>query len=335
MQIRNRLALSVVAVAAAGAAPVFGQTRCVTIFDRFHCPGIETTLDTSGGVLTVSATDDTPEVEADCPGELRYVAIFDPIVFPSDINTAARFRAVGMIDGMHTQTVASIRPSYDVDDGKFSVFGSLSGVAVYIRLDVYDDGILTGSEPVLDSRITATTKSIPEVVRMGLRTDGEIRAIIKFTADADWTAGALQATGDELHFVQTLASGTLSELEFVCLETIFIHSFTIKAEIGSNPEITIEGACPGAATVTVTDATPNGTVAIIGALGKGSVVIPLGVCAGTALGLNGTATLAFTIPVDGSGVAAAQVNLPALVCGRAFAQAIDLGSCATSNVAGL
>lgn len=101
---------------------------------------------------------------------------------------------------------------------------------------------------------------------------------------------------------------------------------------GGGLQLDIAGACPGVNTATVTGATPSGSVAIGFSATAGSFTIPGGfVCGGTVLGLGGTPTLAAVVSANASGTASLAGNVPAALCGFSV-QAVDLTTCATSNV---
>jgi len=101
---------------------------------------------------------------------------------------------------------------------------------------------------------------------------------------------------------------------------------------GGGLSLSVAGACPGNLTLTANNATPGANVAFIYAFGPGSVSIPSGPCAGTRLGLNGTATLLRAVRADGGGTARTSGTAPPAACGRVLIQALDTANCATSNV---
>ena len=99
--------------------------------------------------------------------------------------------------------------------------------------------------------------------------------------------------------------------------------------------LTVSGTCPGSMAFSVDGATPGGRVALIHASGTGLVTIPSGFpCAGTVLDLDGSATLGVTLTADAAGFASTTASVPASFCGSTWVQALDLASCATSNVVG-
>ncbi len=98
---------------------------------------------------------------------------------------------------------------------------------------------------------------------------------------------------------------------------------------GSSFTLAKTGSCPGAATISVSGATPNGTVAMAYGV-PGAFTIPSGPCAGVNLGLSAP-TLAGFFSADGSGNLSLSPSLPAGVCGLSL-QAVDMSSCTASNV---
>jgi outer membrane protein assembly factor BamB len=97
------------------------------------------------------------------------------------------------------------------------------------------------------------------------------------------------------------------------------------------PNLSVTGTCPGTVRMTVTGATPNASVQIYGSKSAGSTTIMNGGCAGTVLELKKARLLA-TGTADATGKATLNVRLNANRCGLLL-QAVDLGDCATSNVA--
>lgn len=101
--------------------------------------------------------------------------------------------------------------------------------------------------------------------------------------------------------------------------------------LGDAPTLTINGACPGTITLSVTGGTPSGSIALISSASQGNSSVPAGSCAGTPLDLSSPSLLAI-VPLDANGGFSIQRNVAAALCGR-FIQVLDLSSCQTSNVA--
>lgn len=102
-------------------------------------------------------------------------------------------------------------------------------------------------------------------------------------------------------------------------------------EVRDSPAVSVSGACPGEATITVTGATPNGSVSVWTSADEGSSTIASGTCAGTELTLTGPRVLR-TLTADGSGQASFTRSAGLAACGR-FVQAVDAATCATSALA--
>ncbi len=101
--------------------------------------------------------------------------------------------------------------------------------------------------------------------------------------------------------------------------------------IGGGLKLTIDSNCPNAGKATLTaSGGSGGTIAFIYATGTGNVTIPNNLpCPGVTLGLNKTAKMAGTAKGN---PAVFQGNAPAGACGRIYVQALDLKTCALSNV---
>jgi hypothetical protein len=94
--------------------------------------------------------------------------------------------------------------------------------------------------------------------------------------------------------------------------------------------LAISGTCPGTVRLRVSDATPNGKVALGRSPKTGTFIIPGGACAGTKLDLDNPSKLAI-VTADGDGDVTLSRNAPPGACG-VFLQAVDLSSCGVSNV---
>lgn len=109
----------------------------------------------------------------------------------------------------------------------------------------------------------------------------------------------------------------------------------IETGFDGGVNLTVDSSCPGGgpATISWEGATPNGQVAVVFAATTGSEAIPNGFpCAGTVLGLGNVGLrLAFVGASDANGSRTVNGTIPAPGCGG-FLQAIDISTCATSNV---
>ncbi len=92
------------------------------------------------------------------------------------------------------------------------------------------------------------------------------------------------------------------------------------------------GTCPGPMNYSASGLTPGGAVAVIGAAGPGSFVVPTGVCAGTVTGLGAPVRLLRMITADANGEVDANRLAPATICERNL-QLVDMATCDVTNVA--
>ncbi|PCJ53071.1 MAG: hypothetical protein COA70_10445 [Planctomycetota bacterium] len=95
-------------------------------------------------------------------------------------------------------------------------------------------------------------------------------------------------------------------------------------------DLTVNGTCPGPMQLSLTGATPFGTVAL-GYGSPGTFSIPVGSCIGTALDLNAPTLAGFFI-ADAAGNLNLAFSLPSAFCGLSV-QAVDMATCTTSTVA--
>jgi len=107
----------------------------------------------------------------------------------------------------------------------------------------------------------------------------------------------------------------------------------IAVQVGNSagPVLSVSGTCPGPVTITATGVTPGASVAIWGSMQPGSTTLASGDCAGTILDLK-KAHLFTNATADNNGNVSLRVRLNPNRCGILL-QAIDLSTCATSNVA--
>ena len=141
------------------------------------------------------------------------------------------------------------------------------------------------------------------------------------------------------------AQGTIEQYDKdgSLLNTIVVPGLNTQNALGGEfafggstpPNLTASGDCPGQMTFTAGGMTAGGNVAFAYAFGEGNFVIPGGTCAGTTLGLNATVQLGAIERADRSGFAVLTTNVPRAACGRVFVQAIDINTCATTNVVGI
>lgn len=94
------------------------------------------------------------------------------------------------------------------------------------------------------------------------------------------------------------------------------------------PVLSVTGSCPGDATLSVSGATPNGSVRVAWARTEGILELPAGPCAGIELRLDSPRPL-LSIPVDGSGAGGVDLSLPSAACGLVL-QGVDTPTCATT-----
>lgn len=107
----------------------------------------------------------------------------------------------------------------------------------------------------------------------------------------------------------------------------------VKVTGGSSggPSLNVSGTCPGTVTLTIGSATPNGTVELYQSKRAGSTTLSGGSCAGTTLGLS-KARILTARTADANGNVTVQIRPNANRCALLF-QAVDLTTCATTNVA--
>ncbi len=98
--------------------------------------------------------------------------------------------------------------------------------------------------------------------------------------------------------------------------------------------IGLTSPCPGPSTLTIDNGTPGGLVAVTWSPTVGSWSIPGAFCTGTLFGLVNP-TVRAQVSMNASGSATIQANLPAIGCGYAYLQALDVVSCEPSNIVAL
>ncbi len=102
---------------------------------------------------------------------------------------------------------------------------------------------------------------------------------------------------------------------------------------GGGLGLSFRGDCPGQMTFSISGATPSRAVAVVYGAGDGPTTVPGGFpCAGTMLEVGGPGLAYQQFTADASGNVTVTTNVPAGACGSLRIQALDVASCATSNV---
>lgn len=97
---------------------------------------------------------------------------------------------------------------------------------------------------------------------------------------------------------------------------------------GGGPALAKSGTCPGPMTLTVTGATPSGSVAMLHGF-PGSFTKQNGTCAGLTIPIN-QPTLGVVLQANANGVATVSFNAPPGLCGRTII-GVDISSCTATN----
>jgi len=113
--------------------------------------------------------------------------------------------------------------------------------------------------------------------------------------------------------------------------TLFIASIAIRPAYAVPPDLTVTGTCPGNMSIVVDNATPSGTIAIIGASGAGGASMLTGPCTGGTTGLDIDMQLAVATGTDGTGSVSFNPNIQEALCGTHI-QVLDVSSCSLSPV---
>jgi len=252
----------------------------------------------------------------------------------SDTFTTPDFHGVA-----NSATVAVIRVTWDLsaDFDAFFDFDGGSGFGAGLAPEIGATGGMAAGD-VTWSYAGLLAAGHPQVLIADISPPMAPGAMFRFGADTDFFVGDPCPGGNfgAAPAVVTVdfADGSSTTCTFV---TTSATSSVADCPHSGGLVLGISGSCPGPATVRVTGATPGGKVVIARAFSPGSFVVPAGFpCAGTVLGLSGSGiAVAASVIADGSGTVSFGATLPAAACGRIFAQAIDLGSCTTSNVVGI
>jgi len=106
-----------------------------------------------------------------------------------------------------------------------------------------------------------------------------------------------------------------------------------RFDAGTNASLEIDGICPGPNILTATGFPPDTIVAFLYSFARGEFEIPpTFTCGGTVLDLAAPVTILAQPRTDATGTAVVEGDVPPAACGRLFIQAIDSGTCATTNV---
>lgn len=120
------------------------------------------------------------------------------------------------------------------------------------------------------------------------------------------------------------------EIDYFCVvHAGFGMTGRIRVVESSDMSLEVVGDCPGTISLSVSGATPNGSVIFAVAAAEGVSFVPVGNCAGTELGLDRPSLLA-VLRANGAGEISLTRNINASKCGR-WLQAVDGASCAVSN----
>jgi hypothetical protein len=131
---------------------------------------------------------------------------------------------------------------------------------------------------------------------------------------------------------QASANGGLSNTGFGIGNYGVIHfdDYEVNGGCGGGSSFTLakSGNCPGLLTLSTSNGTAGGSVAILYG-NAGSYTKPSGACAGITLAIS-PPNLGVMLGANGSGAASVSFNATPAFCGKTV-QAVDVGSCAASN----
>lgn len=237
--------------------------------------------------------------------------------------------AVNRGDGINSGFIDAAVLLYD--------FGGTTGVSsATLTLDIDTIWAEDGLDPTIELFTYGDSDTIIQLTDINLGA-GTVRDSFQYTRFGSRVIDVTAAVNDALatsQFVGFRFQNERSPFELPnVLEGIHYNPISLEFEPGGF-SLGLSGFCPGQITASASGATSGGTVAFIFASGTGSVTIPSGVCAGTQLGLNGSAQLIGTATANANGDATISGNAPAVACGG-FVQALDVSTCTPSNVEGL
>ena len=115
------------------------------------------------------------------------------------------------------------------------------------------------------------------------------------------------------------------------MRTLILFAAFALPTSASATTLELGGSCPGIATLTMSDVTPGSNVFIVTGDALGTMSIPTGPCAGTALSITGSLSKYGPLAdSDGTGSISVTPTLPAAACDLYF-QIIDMGDCSVSD----
>jgi outer membrane protein assembly factor BamB len=154
--------------------------------------------------------------------------------------------------------------------------------------------------------------------------DGSILWSVPISGPSAGAAGPVSFSNDgETVYVPITEIGGVNKLQ----------AYNVTGAATTGPVLAMTGPCPGAVTISVNGATPGAQVSLYSSKRAGSTTITTGSCVNTTLDLM-RARLVATGTADTNGSFTLRIRLNARQCGQLM-QAIDLATCATSNVASL
>jgi hypothetical protein len=148
---------------------------------------------------------------------------------------------------------------------------------------------------------------------------GTIVGIDNFDTNASYTSASVTWTDDSITFA--MAPHIWAPGEYVSFDVLLSGPPAFSLDVN--------GVCPGPMTFVTSNGTPGGLVAFAYGFSAGSTPVPP--CTGLFLDIAG-ASLGGTAIADAAGNASFTTFVPAVACGNALIQAVDVPGCETSNV---
>lgn len=284
------------------------------------------------------------ELRSEDPDVLKFgssVGISGTTAIASDGSTSTDGSSAWLFDVTTGELLHILVPN---DPGPFG-----GAVAIDGNLVIVGTATVWGGEGAYLFDVT-TGEQIHKLVRAdgqssgrGVAINGDL-ALVGALMDNDRTGAAFLynvITGEEIARLDPSdgeAGSSFSAAVAIIGDTAFCSggrgaAYVFDLNCGETPSLRAIGTCPGRMGFEVTSATPNKQIAYLYAFGQGTIKIHNGYpCPGTTLGLNATAKLATIQRADANGTATFITKVPAKACGRVFMQALDISTCATTNV---